>query len=75
VGIELEGSDTQPFTAAQYTALWMVIDALRARYPIAAIAGHSDIAPGRKTDPGPCFDWLAVRARYPGLGLPGEVTT
>ena len=36
VGIELEGSDTQPFTAAQYTALWMVIDALRARYPIAA---------------------------------------
>ena len=73
VGIELEGSDTQPFTAAQYAALWPVLDALRRRYPIAAITGHSDIAPGRKTDPGPCFDWSALRVRYPALTLPGEV--
>jgi N-acetyl-anhydromuramoyl-L-alanine amidase len=67
VGIELEGSDEQPFTDAQYVALWHLIDALRQRYPIAAIAGHSDIAPGRKTDPGPHFDWAAVAEHYPGL--------
>jgi AmpD protein len=74
VGIELEGSDTQPFTAAQYAALWPLIDALRQRYPIAAIAGHSDVAPGRKSDPGPCFDWAAVRGRYPDLGSAPEVS-
>lgn len=74
VGIELEGSDTQPFTVAQYAALWGLIDSLRQRYPIAAIAGHSDIAPGRKTDPGPYFDWAEVRSRYPGLLLPPEVS-
>lgn len=73
VGVELEGSDTQPFTADQYAALWELLDALRERYPIAAIAGHSDVAPGRKTDPGPYFDWVAVRARYPQLDLPPEV--
>lgn len=74
VGIELEGCDEQPFAPAQYAALWQLIDALRARYPIKAIAGHSDIAPGRKTDPGEHFDWAAVAARYPGLGLPPEIT-
>lgn len=74
VGIELEGTDDQPFAVAQYDALWRLVDALLLRYPIAAIAGHSAIAPGRKTDPGPCFDWAAVRRRYPGLGLAGEVS-
>lgn len=74
VGIELEGSDTQPFEAAQYRALWPVLDALRQRYSVAAIAGHSDIAPGRKTDPGPFFDWAALRARYADLQLPPEKT-
>lgn len=57
VGIELEGSDHEPFTAAQYAMLLPLLEALRARYPIVDVAGHSDIAPGRKTDPGPHFDW------------------
>lgn len=60
IGIELEGSDETPYTEAQYARLAELIAALRRAYPgIApdAIAGHSDIAPGRKTDPGPAFDW------------------
>lgn len=57
VGIELEGTDFEPFTDAQYTALNGAIRALRARYPVRAVCGHSDIAPGRKTDPGPFFQW------------------
>ncbi len=73
VGIELEGSDCQPYEASQYAALWSLLDALRLRYPIATVAGHCHIAPGRKTDPGPCFDWAAVHARYPVLALPAEV--
>lgn len=73
LGIELEGSDSQPFAPVQYAALWGLIDALRTRYPIAAVAGHCHVAPGRKTDPGPCFDWAVVRERYPLLELPSEV--
>jgi AmpD protein len=57
VGIELEGSDRCPFEAAQYASLNEVVRALAERYPIEALAGHSDIAPGRKTDPGPHFEW------------------
>jgi N-acetyl-anhydromuramoyl-L-alanine amidase len=57
VGIELEGTDTLPYDARQYATLARLIVALRQRYPIRAVAGHSDIAPGRKTDPGPSFDW------------------
>jgi AmpD protein len=57
VGIELEGGDEHPFEPVQYEVLARLIAALRRRYPIADIAGHSDIAPGRKTDPGPHFDW------------------
>ena len=73
VGIELEGADALPYTEAQYAALWMLIDALRRRYPIEAIAGHCHIAPLRKSDPGPAFDWSAVRQKYPDLDLPAEV--
>jgi N-acetyl-anhydromuramoyl-L-alanine amidase len=62
IGVELEGSDDVPFERAQYEKLAALTRALMARYPIADIAGHSDIAPGRKTDPGPCFDWSRYRA-------------
>lgn len=63
IGIELEGSDSVPFPDIQYTALAALTRMLQKRYPIADIVGHADIAPGRKTDPGPCFDW----ERYRGL--------
>lgn len=61
VGIELEGCDELPFEEAQYGAVAGLTRALRARYPIADVVGHSDIAPGRKTDPGPFFDWQRYR--------------
>lgn len=62
VGIELEGCDTLPFEAAQYERLATLIVAVEQRYPISHIVGHADIAPGRKTDPGPHFDWPRLRA-------------
>lgn len=70
IGIELEGTDDQPFEPAQYTTLLPLLDAILAYYPITAIAGHEHIAPGRKTDPGPCFDWTLLTARYRRLGFP-----
>ena len=60
VGIELEGSDFEVFEPAQYQTLEKLISSIRHVYPIQAIVGHSDIAPGRKTDPGPCFDWSKI---------------
>lgn len=60
LGIELEGSDELPFTDAQYASLNLLIAILSQTYPIEDIVGHSDIAPGRKTDPGPHFDWHRV---------------
>ncbi len=62
LGIELEGSDYQAFEPIQYKTLKNLIKAIRAKYPIQAIVGHSDIAPGRKTDPGPFFDWNMVQS-------------
>lgn len=58
IGIELEGCDTLPFDDPQYESLHRLTLALRSAYPLRGIAGHSDIAPQRKTDPGPHFDWL-----------------
>lgn len=57
IGIELEGSDFDAFTDIQYQQLTMVTQCLKKYYPIKALVGHSDIAPNRKTDPGPYFDW------------------
>ncbi|MCU0870420.1 MAG: 1,6-anhydro-N-acetylmuramyl-L-alanine amidase AmpD [Burkholderiales bacterium] len=62
IGIELEGTDTGPFEAAQYATLAALVRALRAAHPIVDIVGHADIAPGRKTDPGAGFDWARLRA-------------
>ena len=60
MGIELEGADDTPYAPVQYEALARLVRALRKAMPSlrqAPIVGHSDIAPGRKTDPGPAFDW------------------
>lgn len=65
IGIELEGADNIGFTDAQYLRLADLARGLHARYPILASVGHSDIAPGRKTDPGPCFDWDRYRQQLP----------
>ncbi len=62
IGIELEGTDDRPFTDAQYSTLRPLLTALKQAYPIDAVVGHSDIAPGRKTDPGVCFDWRRIDA-------------
>jgi len=75
IGIELEGCDEGPYETAQYVALHAAIDALERAYSSlrgAPIVGHSDIAPGRKTDPGPYFDW--TRLRQLRLGLAAERT-
>ena len=61
VGIELEGCDTEDFEEVQYTVLNRLLAALVQAYPITDVVGHSDIAPGRKTDPGPCFDWSKIK--------------
>lgn len=60
IGIELEGCDEQPFSPCQYRALRDLIDILCRRYPLSGIAGHSEVSPGRKTDPGPHFDWCEL---------------
>jgi AmpD protein len=71
VGIELEGCDDVPFEAAQYTVLAALTRALQARYAIGGIVGHSDIAPGRKSDPGPCFEWSRYHALLAPERAPG----
>ncbi len=77
IGIELEGTDEEPYTDAQYRVLADVTRALLARYPALApgrIVGHCDIAPGRKTDPGPAFDWRRYRDLVAAESPEGETT-
>jgi AmpD protein len=69
VGIELEGLEDTPFEPAQYQTLKTLMDAISQRWPIAWIAGHEDIAPGRKRDPGSAFEWADLQAL---LGWPAD---
>ncbi|PLA74337.1 1,6-anhydro-N-acetylmuramyl-L-alanine amidase AmpD [Hydrogenovibrio sp. SC-1] len=67
IGIELEGTDTTPYTASQYQTLKQVIEGLLNAYPSLSkrpIVGHCDIAPQRKTDPGPYFVWQAIDSTF-----------
>lgn len=73
IGIELEGADEIPYSEAQYAALVEVIAALRTAYPsLRAIAGHADIAPGRKTDPGASFAWDKLDALLQSAGVAAQ---
>ena len=70
IGIELEGSDFVPFEQVQYEKLCNLLAAIDARYSLAYIVGHSDIAPARKTDPGPYFDWTRMKTACSAFGSP-----
>jgi len=72
VGIELEGLEGLHFEAPQYRALARLLRSLARRHPLREVVGHEDVAPGRKADPGPGFDWLRLaRSLYgSGLGVP-----
>lgn len=72
IGIEIEGTDHQVFTEVQYEAVAKLYRVLCQRYPLLGIAGHEHIAPGRKTDPGPYWDWakLTKMAQIPPEHLP-----
>jgi len=73
IGVELEGSDFVPFEATQYVSLVNLTGALLQRYPIQHIVGHQDIAPGRKTDPGPFFDWSRYQNLLSASGTTGAL--
>lgn len=62
IGVEMEGTDNVAFSSEQYTVLAELAAALQNRYPLRWVTGHEHVAPGRKTDPGPCFDWTRFDA-------------
>ena len=67
IGIELEGSDYEAFEPEQYRCLQELIQSIVNHYPVKGIAGHSDIAPSRKTDPGPFFEWDKIKSVFKDL--------
>lgn len=71
IGIELEGSDKAPYESAQYRSLVELVRCLQAEYPIDEIVGHADVAPGRKTDPGPFFEWTTLGYMLAEAGVSG----
>ena len=74
IGIELEGLEGDTFEPAQYERLACALTAMAAHYPIRHVVGHEHVAPGRKVDPGPGFDWAALRRRlgWPDTFFPAE---
>ncbi|MGV3743127.1 MAG: 1,6-anhydro-N-acetylmuramyl-L-alanine amidase AmpD [Burkholderiaceae bacterium] len=64
IGVELEGTDFAPYEPIQYASLAELTCSLRNFYPLAAVTGHEHIAPGRKTDPGPHFDWQRYQSEF-----------
>ena len=75
IGIELEGLEGERFEPAQYAALSALVDELVQRYPVRTVVGHEHVAPGRKIDPGPGFEWLRLIEMTPGAAalFPPEV--
>jgi AmpD protein len=77
IGIELEGGDEIPYASVQYERLAALVLLLQQTYPslpATAVTGHADVAPGRKTDPGPAFEWPRLRALLDDLQKPGSET-
>jgi AmpD protein len=69
IGVELEGLEGQTFESSQYDRLCILVRAVSENYPVRHLAGHSNVAPGRKIDPGPGFDWTRLSELIPQLGL------
>lgn len=74
IGIELEGSDFEPYTDAQYQTLVNLTCSLAVRHPLTDVVGHQHIAPDRKTDPGPFFDWQRYRKEIKALQAKANFT-
>ncbi len=69
IGIEIEGTGVDPFSHRSTATLVSLTAALCRYYPLTAVTGHEHIAPGRKTDPGPCFDWPRYRRQLEETGV------
>lgn len=69
IGIEIEGTDYEPFMAVQYNTLILLTEALCRRYPLESVTGHQHIAPERKTDPGPFFNWTHYQEKLEKTGV------